>query len=190
MLNTNPVPWKQIQNLDLDFVKISEFINLSKRILSKCHSFGPVSFYSQSMDHESIKQIISWWRHQMETFSALLALCAGNSPVTGEFSKQMPVTRSFDVFFDRRLNKRLCSHSWGWWFETPSRSLWRHCNVKFPLALVRHFPPSGIQWISLQLVSCFHEPRFGLRKAGLYKHKGFWNQFRFRSNRISLHRLV
>ena len=23
----------------------------------------------------------SWWRHQMETFSALLALCAGNSPV-------------------------------------------------------------------------------------------------------------
>ena len=43
---------------------------------------------------------ISWWRHQMETFSALLALCAGNSPVTGEFPKQRSVTRSFDVFFD------------------------------------------------------------------------------------------
>ena len=41
----------------------------------------------------------SWWRHQMETFSALLALCAGNSPVTGEFPSQRPVTRSFDVFF-------------------------------------------------------------------------------------------
>ena len=41
-----------------------------------------------------------WWRHQMETFSALLALCAGNSPVTGEFPSQRPVTRSFDVFFD------------------------------------------------------------------------------------------
>ena len=64
----------------------------------------------------------------METFSALLALCAGNSPVTGEFPAQRPVTRSFDVFFDPRLNKRLSKQSWGWWFETPSRSLWRHCN--------------------------------------------------------------
>ena len=49
----------------------------------------------------------SWWRHQMETFSVLLAICAGNSPVTGEFPSQRPVTRSFDVFFDLRLNKRL-----------------------------------------------------------------------------------
>ena len=44
-------------------------------------------------------------------------------------SPQRPVTRSFDVFFDLRLNKRLSKQSWGWWFETPSRSLWRHCNV-------------------------------------------------------------
>ena len=44
-----------------------------------------------------------WWRHQMETFSALLALCAGNSPVTGEFPSQRPVTWSFDVFFDLSL---------------------------------------------------------------------------------------
>ena len=47
------------------------------------------------------------WRHQMETISALLALCAWNSPVTGEVSAQRPVTRSFDVIFDLRLNKRL-----------------------------------------------------------------------------------
>ena len=65
----------------------------------------------------------------METFSALLALCAGNSPVTGEFPSQRPVTRSFDVFFDLRPNKGLSKQSWGWWFETPSRPLWRHCNV-------------------------------------------------------------
>ena len=39
----------------------------------------------------------TWWRHQIKTFSALLALCAGNSPVTGEFPAQRPVTRSFDV---------------------------------------------------------------------------------------------
>ena len=40
-----------------------------------------------------------------------------------------PVTRSFDVFFDLRLNKHLSKQSWGWWFETLSRPLWRHCNV-------------------------------------------------------------
>ena len=50
---------------------------------------------------------IPWWRHQMEAFSALLALCVGNSPVTGEFPAQRPVTRSFDVFFDLRLSKHL-----------------------------------------------------------------------------------
>ena len=37
-------------------------------------------------------------------------------------------TRSFDIFFDLRLNKRLSKQPWGWWFETPSWSLWRQCN--------------------------------------------------------------
>ena len=63
----------------------------------------------------------------METFSALLAICAGNSPVPGEFPAQRPVARSFNVFFDLRLNKRLSKQSWGWWFETQSRPLCRHC---------------------------------------------------------------
>ena len=67
----------------------------------------------------------TWWHHQMETFSALLAICAGNSPVPGEFPTQRTVTRSCDVFFDLRLNKRLSKQSWGWWFETLSRPLWR-----------------------------------------------------------------
>ena len=39
-----------------------------------------------------------------------------------------PVTRSLDVFFDLRLNKRLSKQWWGWWFETPSFLLWRHRN--------------------------------------------------------------
>ena len=64
----------------------------------------------------------------METSSTLLALCAGNSPVTGEFPAQRPVTRSFDVSC---LNTRLCKQSWGWWFGTPSRSLWRHRNAEY-----------------------------------------------------------
>ena len=58
---------------------------------------------------------------------ALLALCAGNSPVTGEFPSQRPWTRTFNVFFDLRPNKRLNKQSRR--FETPSRPLWRHCNL-------------------------------------------------------------
>ena len=50
--------------------------------------------------------LLTWWRHQIETFSALLAICAGNSPVTDEFPAQRPVTRSFGAFFDLRMNKR------------------------------------------------------------------------------------
>ena len=41
----------------------------------------------------------------------------------GEFPTQRPVTRSFDVFYDQRLNKRLSKQPWGWWFE----SSWRQC---------------------------------------------------------------
>ena len=61
----------------------------------------------------------TWWHHQM-------AICAGNSPVPAEFPAQRPVTQSSDVFFDLRLHKRLSKQSWGWWFETLSRPLWRY----------------------------------------------------------------
>ena len=83
----------------------------------------PTSIAPQRLSH------MLWWRHQMETFSALLAICAGNSPVTGEFPAQRPVTRSFEFFFDLCLNNGLGKQWWGWWFETPSRPLWHHCNV-------------------------------------------------------------
>ena len=76
------------------------------------------------------ESFVTWRLHQMETFSALLAFCARNTPVTGEFPWMRPVTRSFGVFFDQRLNIQLCEQSWGWWFDTPSCSLWRHCNEK------------------------------------------------------------
>ena len=61
-------------------------------------------------------------------FRVIYHLC-GEVPGPGEFPAQRPVTRSFDVFFDMRLNKRLSKQSWGWWFEKLSRPLWRHCNV-------------------------------------------------------------
>ena len=98
----------------------------------------------------NLSRTFPWWRHQMETFSALLAICAGNSPVPGEFPTQRPVMRSFDVYFDLRPNKRLSKQVWGWWFETQSRPLWRNryavrhaqrsspnakdfCSVGFPI---------------------------------------------------------
>ena len=62
------------------------------------------------------------------------------SPVN---SPQRPVTRSFDVSFDLRLNKRLSKQPWCWWFETPTRSLWRHCNAPRCLctgSFIRIFP--------------------------------------------------
>ena len=80
----------------------------------------------------------------METFSTLLAVCAGNSQVTGEFPSQRPVTRSFDVFFDLRLNKQLRKQSWGWWFQTPSHSLWHHCNAVTAVSML------------LTIINCCH----------------------------------
>ena len=72
---------------------------------------------------------LSCLRHQMEIFSTLQALCAGNSPVTGEFPSQRPAMRSFDNFFNLGLNKRLSKQWRCRWFETPSPSLWHHCDV-------------------------------------------------------------
>ena len=94
---------------------------LSHRYVEMCMYMTGIRDYSI---HEydgapDIAKRLPWWRHQVETFSVLLALCAGNSPVTGEFPTQRPVTRSFDVFFDLGLNKPLSKQSCGWWFETP-----------------------------------------------------------------------
>ena len=94
--------------------------------MAKSRPENPVSAQDFLLDSNSSTP---WWRHQMETFSALLVICAGNSPVTNEFPAQRKVTRSFDVFFDLRLNNWLSKQWWGWWFETPFRPLWRHCNV-------------------------------------------------------------
>ena len=101
--------------------------------LSRTKCFNMIAIFFFKYWHSwvyiiSYHSFITWWRHQMEAFSALLAICAGNSPVHGEFPAQRPVTRSFDVFFDLSLNQRLSKPSLGWWYETLSRPLWRHCN--------------------------------------------------------------
>ena len=68
---------------------------------------------------------ITWWRHQMKTFSALLSLYAGNSPVTGEFPPQRPVTRSSDISL-------ICAWTNGWANNRDAGDLRRHrarCDV-------------------------------------------------------------
>ena len=97
-------------------------------------------YNTTSPESYSVYFLHTLWRHQMETFSALLVICAGNSPVTGEFPAQRPVTRSFDVFIDLRLNERLSKQWWGWWFETPLRPFWRHCNAFREIDLVTTRP--------------------------------------------------
>ena len=83
----------------------------------ECSRWSPEAFFTSD-------DVIKW-----KLFSALLGIFAGNSPVPDEFPAQRPVARSFDVFFDRRLNKRMSKQWRGWWYETPSSPLWRHCNV-------------------------------------------------------------
>ena len=102
----------------------------------------------------------------METFSALLAICAGNSPVPGEFPTQRPVRRSFDVYFDLRPNKRLSKQSWGWWFETPSCPLWHRRNVWLCKAEVSFLDYLGIscplllnQWWQIPVMHIHMCPR-------------------------------
>ena len=110
------------------------------------------------MNRRSI-EMSTWWRHQMETFSVSLAICAGNSPVNGEFPSQRPVTRNFDVVFDLRPNKLLSKQYWGWWFETPSRQLWRHRNenkhVCSMLPIIIHYNScSSWEWPRLEIINC------------------------------------
>ena len=86
----------------------------------------------------------------------------------GEFPSQRPVTRCFDVFFDLRLNKRLSKPTWGWWFETPSWSLWRHRNFYFPGEVVTReeiprCPKTRLvllNWLSsFQVMACHYSSR-------------------------------
>ena len=74
---------------------------------------------------------------------------------SNEFPTQRPVTRSFGGFSDLRLNERLSKQSWGWWFETPWSSFWRHCNawIVFPLGEV----PMA-KWLVTAAVLCLSVP--------------------------------
>ena len=88
---------------------------------------GNVFIFMKSSSLAALEVVIMMTSSNGNIFHVSDPLC-GEFTDTGEYRSQRPVTRNFAVFFDLRLNKRLSKQSWGWWFETPSRSLWRHCN--------------------------------------------------------------
>ena len=109
--------------------------------------------------NSSILTTQPWWRLQMETFSALLTICAENSPASDEFPAQKPVTRRFVVFFDLCLNKRLRKQSWGWWFETLPRPLCRHCNDSSMSDTAKPDTPVTISASNERPLVCTHNRR-------------------------------
>ena len=76
----------------------------------------------------SVKQSICMMTSSNGNIFRVTGHLCGEFTGPGEFPTQRPVTRSFDVYFDLRPNKRLSKQSWDCRFETQSRSLWRHCN--------------------------------------------------------------
>ena len=107
-------------------------------------------------DCSNWKLFVTWWRHQMEAFSPLLAICAGNSPVTGEFPTQRPVTRSFVAFFDLRIN--------GWVNNRKAGDLRRHRTYYDSIVMraryVVHavYSKSVFVAIVLHVISCYIGP--------------------------------
>ena len=95
---------------------------------------GAWSVLSQYGGFVGMEPIWAWWPldRMMTSLNGNIFRVTGplwrQPPTTGEFPSQRPVTRSFDVFFDVDLNRRLTKQTRRRWFETPSRSLWRHSN--------------------------------------------------------------
>ena len=86
-------------------------------VLAPWLTLWPIIPLKQHMDW--YKWIYTLWRHQLKGFYTLLTICEGKPPVTSGILSRRRVTRSFDVFFDLRLNKRLCK---------PSRRRWVRCH--------------------------------------------------------------
>ena len=90
----------------------------------------------------------------------------GNSPVSGEFPVQRPVTRSFDISFDLRPHKRLSKQWWGWWNDTLSCPLWRHGNECWPLDYMPQLPLLHVHlWLGLHVSNTTKQQQFSNKAA-------------------------
>ena len=128
----------------------------------------------------------------MEAFSALLALCTGHSPATGEFPYQGPVTRSFDV-------SSICAWMNGWINNHDASDLRRHCVyydvtvmlkrkqcclgacVIWLVHVMGHLPFTLLTVASKLLRSYMHQLRAAniLRIASIYSNKNDDNSLLF-----------
>ena len=117
--------------------------------------------------HRLYKQLIAYQHESLHKHTMMLPMAT--------IIPQRPLTRSFDVFFDVRLNKRLSKQSWVWWFETPSRSLWRHCNDRTHWAIWM-----AIRWGISKKSRLRQRNAYGARRIGLcclsepWYSRNFW----------------
>ena len=99
-------------------------------------STGPCEMWRHVESLERIHDDVIKWKHFLRYWPLVRGI-----PVTGEFPSQRPMARSFDIFFDLRLSKRLSKQSGRRWFKTPSRPLWRHCNVECEISVPYNHGP-------------------------------------------------
>ena len=125
---------------------------------------------------EALYKPYAWWRHQMETFSALLAICAGNSPVTGEFPAQRPVTRSFYVF------TLICLWINGWVNNREAGDLSRHRSHYdvIVMVLLAHEGKENMYGVRLPYdkvnIECFHAATMWWLSDVLIDKCNLWSQ--------------
>ena len=98
-----------------------------------------LSWITRAMHDDAIK-----WKHFPRYWPFIWRI--HRSPVNSPHKGQWRGALIF--FFDLRLNKRLSKQSSGWWFETPSRSLRRHCNGLCQLKKMLH-----IYWYTISIIS-------------------------------------
>ena len=113
-----------------------------------------------SSNHRGLVRHIMMTSSNGNIFRVTGHLC-GEFTGPGEFPAQRPVTRSFDVFFDLRPDKRLSKPPRGWWFETPSWSLWRQCNEVYQWVPAGSNVGATVWW----LVQLMNMPLFGTKPS-------------------------
>ena len=126
------------QHIDYLFINSGDVKIFHNWISAVFTSFSPLSLFPRILSWQYEITIMTWCC-VIKWFIRMMTPSNGNifrvtGPLCGEFTgrrcipRTKPVTRSFEGFFDLRLNKQLSKQSWVWWFETPSCPLWRHCN--------------------------------------------------------------
>ena len=147
---TGPVAWCDHGNsTDKKFLRVLHSALRARNRTGEKNRTGPVVGCGWGITYQGWKSLnllpvfSSLYRHNLTLrcpAHSMMTSSDGNisrvtGPLCGEFTghRWIPHTKASDAglwyFFYLILNKRFCKQSWGWWFETPSCSLWRHCNI-------------------------------------------------------------